>query len=446
MSRHQPRPADRLEDCFDSLTAQECLEREMSLNNLAVRKMLHTLGALTDLGAEINSQENFDELIRASLHTCLGTLAIPKGAIARFSEKPRQLKIIAAKGLHGALGQKIELGRDEAEKIASQTKPINLQVEANGLVHFVRRNGEAFKKLCAFLVVPLTVRSELMGVIYLSEKISGAEFDDDDLEIINTIARHIGLALYNQRLIISLKRRAEENRRLYREMHSVYKDTVAAFGAAIDLKDTYTSGHSERVAHYSEAIAKEMGVSGEELEHISVAGYLHDIGKITIDKTIINNPRPLTDREYKELNRHPMAGYEILSHIRRPWTEIAFMTKCHHEKVDGTGYPNGLRGDEIPLGARIVTFADSFDAMMTDRPYRVRLSLDVALAEIEKHTNKQFDAKVITAFCRLLLKEIQGATRDRVFIAKIGLKFDREIISQKLADMINEFEGAESPR
>ncbi len=412
----------------------------MSLNNLAVRKMLHTLGALTDLGAEINSQENFDELIRASLHTCLGTLAIPKGAIARFSEKPRQLKIIAAKGLHGALGQKIELGRDEAEKIAHHSKPINLHTENNGLAHFVRRNGELLKKLRAFLVVPMTVRHELIGVIYLSEKISGVAFDAEDLDIINTIARHIGLALYNQRLIVSLKRRAEENRRLYREMHAVYKDTVAAFGAAIDLKDTYTSGHSERVARYSEAIAKEMGVAGEELEHISVAGYLHDIGKITVDRSIINNPRPLTDREYKELNKHPMAGYEILSHIRRPWKEIAYMTKCHHEKVDGTGYPNGLSGDEIPLGSKIVTFADAFDAMMTDRPYRVRLPLEVALAEIEKHTNKQFDAKVITAFCRLLLKEIQGLTRDRVFISKIGLQFDREAVVENLKRLIEAFE------
>jgi putative nucleotidyltransferase with HDIG domain len=416
----------------------------MSLNNLAMRKMLHTLGALTELGAEISSQENFDELIRTSLYTCLGTLAIPKGAIARFSEKPRQLKIIAAKGLHGALGQKIELGRDEAEKIASRSKPIKLEAERNGLAHFVRRNGDTFKKLRAFLIVPMTVRNELMGVIYLSEKISGARFDDEDVDIINTIARHIGLALYNQRLIVSLKRRAEENRRLYREMHSVYKDTVAAFGAAIDLKDTYTSGHSERVARYSEAIAREMGVTGEELEHISVAGYLHDIGKITVDKSIINNPRPLTDREYKELNKHPMAGYEILSHIRRPWKEIAFMTKCHHEKVDGTGYPNGLRGDEIPLGSKIVTFADSFDAMMTDRPYRVRLPLEVALAEIEKHTNKQFDAKVITAFCRLLLKEIEGASRERVFLTKIGLKFDRESIVEKLRDLIDQFDYSQN--
>lgn len=411
---------------------------------LEMRKMLHTLGALTELGTEINSTNDFDDVIRASLYTCLGTLAIPKGAITRYSEQPRQLKVVAAKGIAGALGCKIELGRDEAEKIATRAKPIRLHAERNGLAHFVRRNGETLKKLRAHLAVPMVAQGKLMGVIYLSERLSGKEFCDEDLEVINTIARHIGMAFYNQRLIISLKRKAEENRRLYREMRQVYHDIVKAFGAAIDLKDAYTAGHSDRVARYSEAIARELGLTGDELEHVSVAGYLHDIGKITVDRSIINNPRPLTDREFKELNKHAITGYEILSNIHRPWQEIAYMTYCHHEKVDGTGYPNGLRGDEIPLGSRIVTLADSFDAMMTDRPYRARLPLEKALVELERHTNTQFDAAVVSAFCRLLLKEIQGLSRERVLIPMIGLKFDREAITNKLGFMIETFGASAS--
>ncbi len=403
------------------------------------RKMLHTMGALTELGSEINSTKDFNEVIRTSLYTCLGTLAIPKGAIARYSEKPRQVKIIAAKGLNGIVGQKIELGVDEAMKIAARTKPIWLKAERNGLAHFVRRNDEMFKRLRASIAVPMIVQGELMGLIYLSEKISGEEFSEDDLNIIVTIARHIGLAFYNQRLIVSLKRKAEENRRLYKEMRQVYHDIVRAFGSAIDLKDAYTKGHSDRVARYSEAIAKEMGLSGDELEYIGVAGYLHDIGKITVDRSIINNPRPLTEREFKELNKHAMTGYEILANIRHPWQEIAYMTKCHHEKVDGTGYPQGLRGDEIPLGSRIVTLADSFDAMMTDRPYRARLPLEKALTDVERNTNSQFDATVVAAFCRLLLKEIQGVSRERVVIPMIGLKFDREVIIGRLQEILNKF-------
>lgn len=409
--------------------------------SLMMRKVLHNLGAITDLGAEISSTNNFEEVTRASLHTMLGALAIPRGAIARFSQRPRQLKVIAAKGLAGAVGQRIMLGRDEAERLTAQSRPMLLGSEQNGLAHFVRRNGEILKLLRAHVSTPMVVRGELLGVIFLSEKFSRQQYTEEDIETISTIARHIGIAFYNHRLVVSLKRKAEENRRLYREMRQIYRDTVRAFGAAIDLKDAYTSGHSDRVARYSEAIAREMGVSGQQLEYIGVAGYLHDIGKITVDRSIINNPRPLTDREFKELNKHVTTGYEILSHISHPWDEIAFMTKCHHEKMDGTGYPQGLRGDEIPLGSKIVTLADSFDAMMTDRPYRARLPIDQALGDLRRNAGTQFDPRVIVAFCRVLLKEITNVARERVFLPMIGIKFDRDAVTRMLQAFIDDLEG-----
>jgi putative nucleotidyltransferase with HDIG domain len=409
---------------------------------LTLRKLMHTLGSLTDLGAEISSTHNFEEVTRASLHTLLGTLAIPRGAIARYSNRPRLLKIVAAKGLAGAVGQKISVGHEEAERLALRARPMELGAERNGLAHFVRRNGDLLKRLRAHTSVPMVARGELMGMIFLSEKFTREDYSEDDLEIINTISRHIAMAFYNNRLIVSLKRRAEENRRMFREMRQIYRDTVRAFGTAIDLKDTYTSGHSDRVAKYSEAIAREMGLAGQELEYIGVAAYLHDIGKITVDRAIINNPRPLTEREFSELNKHVTTGYEILSHISHPWNEIAYMTKCHHEKVDGTGYPQGLKGDEIPLGSKIVTLADSFDAMMTDRPYRSRLSLDRALADLQRNSGKHFAPEVVAAFCHLLLKEINGAARERVFLPMIGIKFEREAITNQLHSIVAEIEGA----
>ncbi len=409
--------------------------------DLTLRKMLHNVSALTDLAAEISSTHNFEEVTRASLHTLLGALAIPRGAIARYTTKPRQLKIVAAKGLAGAVGQRIALDRDEAEHLTTRTQPISIHAESDGLAQFVERNGDVLKHLRAHISVPMIARGELMGLIFLSEKFTREEYTGEDIEIIGAISRSIAIAFYNHRLMVLHKRKAEENRRLYAEMHQIYRDTVRAFGAAIDLKDTYTSGHSGRVGRYAEAIAREMGLTGLELEHIEVAGYLHDIGKITVDRAIINNPLPLTDKEFGELNKHVTTGFEILSNIRRPWDEIAYMTKCHHEKVDGTGYPQGLRGDEIPLGSKIVTLADSFDAMMTDRPYRSRLTLEQTLSDLRKHTDKQFDGEVVAAFCRLLLKEINGTTRQRVFIPMIGLKFDRVAITATLDSMLAELEG-----
>jgi putative nucleotidyltransferase with HDIG domain len=411
--------------------------------SLTLRKMLHNVSALTDLAAEISSAHNFEEVTRASLHTLLGALAIPRGAIARYTTRPRQLKIIAAKGLAGAVGQRIALDRDEAERLTTRTQPISIQAESNGFAKFVERNDEMLRRMRAHLSVPMIARGELVGLIFLSEKFTREEYSDEDIEIIGAISRSIAIAFYNNRLMVMHKRKAEENQRLYSEMRQIYRDTVRAFGAAIDLKDSYTSGHSDRVARYAEAIAREMGLTGLQLEHVGVAGYLHDIGKITVDRSIINNPRPLTDKEFGELNKHVTTGFEILSNIRRPWDEIAYMTKCHHEKVDGTGYPQGLRGDEIPLGSKIVTLADSFDAMMTDRPYRSRLSLDQTLADLRKHTDKQFDREVVAAFCSLLLKEINGATQKRVFIPMIGLRFDRVAITATLDSMLAEL--AQSP-
>jgi putative nucleotidyltransferase with HDIG domain len=408
--------------------------------NLTLRKMLHNFSALTDLASETSSTHNFEEVTRASLHTLLGALAIPRGAIARYTARPRQLKIVAAKGLAGAVGQRIALDRDEVERLAHRARPISTDAGSDGLTHFLERNGEMLKRLRAHISVPMIARGELMGLIFLSEKFTRAEYNEEDIQIISAISRSIAIAFYNHRLLLSLKRKAEENRRLYGEMRQMYRDTIRAFGAAIDLKDAYTSGHSDRVAKYAEAVAREIGLTGQELEHVGVAAYLHDIGKITVDRAIINNPRPLTAKEFGELNKHATTGFEILSNIRKPWDEIAYMTKCHHEKVDGTGYPQGLRGDEIPLGSKIVTLADSFDAMMTDRPYRSRLSLEQTLADLRKHTGKQFDPEVVAAFCRLLLKEINGTARERVFIPMIGLKFDRLAITATLDSMLSELD------
>jgi putative nucleotidyltransferase with HDIG domain len=409
--------------------------------NLTLRKMLHNFSALTDLAAETSSTHNFEDVTRTSLHTLLGALAIPRGAIARYTARPRQLKITVAKGLAGAVGQRIALDRDEVERLIRRSQPISIHAESNGLAHFVQRNGEMLTRLRAHISVPMIARGELMGLIFLSEKLTLDPYTEEDIEIISAISRNIAIAFYNHRLLVSLKRKADENRRLYGEMRRIYRETVRAFGAAIDLKDAYTSGHSDRVARYSEALAREMGVTGPDLENVGVAAYLHDIGKITVDRAIINNPRPLTDKEFGELNKHVTTGFEILRNIRHPWNEIAYMTKCHHEKVDGTGYPQGLKGDQIPLGSRIVTLADSFDAMMTDRPYRSRLSLDQTLTDLRKQTGKQFDAEVVAAFCRLLLKEISGATRDRVFIPRIGLKFDRVAITAALNSMLTDLDG-----
>jgi putative nucleotidyltransferase with HDIG domain len=402
----------------------------------AFRRVLHNLSALAELAAEISSTHEFEQVIRTALHTLLGALAVPRGAIARASLRPLQLKIIAEKGSPGAKGMRLALAPEEADLLARAARPLKLPAKGEALERFLERNGGALSRLGARIASPLVARGQLMGIIFLSEKFNREAFSEDDLQIIGAISRHIAMALQNRSLLVSLKRKAEENQRLYRQVHQLFQDIVRAFAAAIDLKDPYTRGHSERVARYSEAIAREMGISGPQLEYISVAGYLHDIGKILVDRSIINNPLPLSEPEHMTLRSHVTAGYEILSAISDPWKQIAYMTKCHHERFDGSGYPQGLSGDQIPLGSRIVTLADSFDAMITNRAYRRRLPLERALEEIKLNAGRQFDPKVVAAFSRALAREVNGQTKERILTMALDGDFDRQAVTELLNSMI----------
>src|SRR6266704_5903025 len=291
------------------------------------------------------------------------------------------------------------------------------------------------------LLLPLAVRERLIGRVLLGEKASGEEFTAEDLEIICALARHIGVGIHSHRLLEEVERKADENRRLYDGLRAIYKETVHAFAAAIDIKDRYTNGHSVRVGKYSEVIAREMGWNDEEVEGITIAGYLHDIGKLIVDLSVINSPERFNAKESKEMSRHPAAGYEILARINHPYAQIPLMARYHHERIDGNGYPDGLKGDQIPPGAKIVTLADSFDAMTTDRPYRKKLALADVLEDFRANTGTQFDPAVVCAFCRAFLKEIEGS-KERRLLNMLNRNYDHiENVSPLLNQLISDFDG-----
>src|SRR5437762_2970641 len=173
--------------------------------------------------------------------------------------------------------------------------------------------------------MPLVVRGELVGASMLGGTASAESFNAEDREIIRSLGRHIGVGLHNHRLLREVERRAEENRKLYDDLKGIYKDTVRAFAAAIDCKDKYTQGHSERVGKYSEIIARELGWSDDQIEGVAVGGYLHDVGKLVVERDIINAPYRIDAKQSSELSRHPSAGYEILAPIRHPDADIPLM-------------------------------------------------------------------------------------------------------------------------
>lgn len=193
-----------------------------------------------------------------------------------------------------------------------------------------------------------------------------------------------------EKFIGDLQRSAEENRQLF-------IGTVKALAAAIDGKDPYTRGHSERVSRFSMAIAQRLDLSDEEVEKIRISALLHDVGKISIDDKILKKPAALTDDEYEIMKGHPQKGYKIMSQIPAMKEFLPGMY-MHHEMVNGMGYPQGLKGDEIPLMGKIVAVADTFDAMTTDRPYQKAMKFEDALARIETFVGTRYDPAVVAAF------------------------------------------------
>lgn len=436
-----------------------------------MRKVLHAFSALADLGEELAATSDYEEMVSAALHVVLGALGARRGAVAEFDHEAGLLRFVAARGIdadairfsselfvtpaaraggsstngHAANGHNSHAdGHAVAAHIAAP-----LSVRAASRVEDASRVEELIERqinhLPVELVSALVVRGELVGAILVGGKASDEPFTDEDRELVRALGRHVGVGLHNHHLLREVERRAVENRKLYEDLRAIYKDTVRAFAAAIDCKDKYTQGHSERVGKYSEIIAREMGWTDEEVEGIAVAGYLHDIGKLVVDREIINAPYKIDARQSAQLSRHPATGYEILSPITHPFADIPQAARYHHERVDGRGYPDGLTGDQIPLCAKIVTLADSFDAMTTDRPYKRRRAFAEVVADFRRNTGRQFDPAVVAAFCRALLKEVRGETRPRHIIRLLGKDYlEGEPAEPLLTELIAELDSGVS--
>jgi len=190
---------------------------------------------------------------------------------------------------------------------------------------------------------------------------------------------------------------AQENALLKKQNKEIIKETLNAIIKTLEAKDKYTHGHSHRVAQYALLIAKKLSLSEDQLIEIELAALLHDIGKISTPDKILNKPGKLTPEEFEIIKEHPMQSFEILSQVSH-LNQIAKWVRAHQERIDGYGYPDGLRGEEIPLEARIITVADAFDAMTSDRPYRKALSIQYAYDELKRCAGTQFDLKIVDIF------------------------------------------------
>lgn len=255
------------------------------------------------------------------------------------------------------------------------------------------KNVASVQNYAALIALPLTSKGNSVGVIciYFSEP---RDFSEEEISLLSTIANEAAIAI--------------ENARMYENLQDAFIGTIRSLAEAIDAKDAYTQGHSERVSLYGEAIARGLGIGGIELQTIRYAGYLHDVGKIGIPDDILTKPGKLTGEEFSIIKKHPVLSERILRPVDFPFP-VQSIVRHHHERFDGKGYPDSLSGEEIPLGARILFVADAYEAITSDRPYRRALSNRMALEELLRNKGTQFDPRVVDAFAHIIGTEEDGS-------------------------------------
>jgi HD-GYP domain-containing protein (c-di-GMP phosphodiesterase class II) len=254
--------------------------------------------------------------------------------------------------------------------------------------------------------IPSYFGDDLLGILLLGKKKDGTDFHADELSFFVALAYDVAMAIKNAQLFKDLEAKHRELEDELEKKKSLFLHTTVALAAAIDAKDHYTHGHTNRVTNVSLEIAGKLAEKNQRefdtqfLENIQIASLLHDIGKIGIPEGILNKNGPLTPEEWIKIKEHPNIGVTILHPIRELETAMLGV-KYHHERYDGLGYPDGLKGEEIPLVAAIIAVADAFDAMISDRPYRPGLSKVKAIEEIKSNSGKQFNPRVASAFIEL---------------------------------------------
>lgn len=373
------------------------------------RRLLRTVEALSDLGPAITAEREFPQTARAILTALLQAGGAREAVLFTFSDKPSLLSSIASDGF--ALMPEpaiIPLLPKHAYALTSARGPIVLS--PGSAEAFLSSNGNVAPELFKCLV-PLKVGGKLVGMVALGRREGDALYDGDELEALDLLCHYVALAIHNHSLSQTLAQRVSDNLRLMGSLHGFYDNALEAFANAIDVKHVNIHGHSLRVGRYAAAIGEAMSMDNGDVAALRSAGYLHDIGKVAVDKRLFGKPTSLDAEEFREMADHTLVGHQIVSGVQFPWPSIPESVRSHHERGDGSGYPDGLRMDEVPMAVRIIGLSDTFDAMNSERPYRERLSFGGVLAEIVRMTPLKFDPNAVQALLLQVRRDTVGSNR-----------------------------------
>lgn len=374
-----------INDMLQSFIYHEYKIEDMSKE---ITQLYEELDFLYEVSNAVGNMFDINDVCQMLVEKAVKIVRVERASLMLVDRDRNSLRIAASYGISQEVVKNtiIKIGEGIAGKVAKEGIPLIVSdVEEENLSDEERLKRYKTKSFVSFPImsVPLKAVGEVIGVINLTDKIDKTIFTALDVKLLTALVTQGAIAIKNFWLFTDAK--------------ELFINGIKSLSSTIDAKDPYTYGHSERVAKMALVIAEEMHLSFKEKEVIYLAGLLHDIGKIGIPEEILHKPTSLNEKEYAEIKKHPTISAQIISTIKQ-MKEVIPSILYHHERFAGGGYPNGLKGNEIPLGGRILAIADAFDAMLSDRPYRKKLNFDMAIEEIKKYSNIQFDPEVVNAF------------------------------------------------
>lgn len=378
---------ERIEEIEEANYKIADLFSDLESKNRNLRQVISRLSALSKIGLDINAVMDLEKLFPLLVRRTVDTLEAKVGYILLLDQQGTGFTIGSALGTANPIvpGYRVPLKAGGVSHwVVTNREPLLIRTvdEQENIDKISHLGFERKSVVCA----PLIIKEEMIGTITVANKKDETPFTPEDLELLSTIASQASVAI--------------NNARLYEEQQTTYLSTVQALVSTIEASDPYTSGHSERVTAYSLAVARRLGLDSEALIRLEQAAILHDIGKIGVDVRVLHKQGQLSTEDIGILRRHPLIGFRILEPIKF-LNQVREIIKQHHERFDGKGYPHGLGGENLLIEARILTVADAFDAMTSDRPYHRALSYDTAIIELKDKAGSQFDPKVVRAFVSL---------------------------------------------
>lgn len=358
-------------------------------------RQVRELSAMHDMSLQFTSTLNYQEVLNVVAHRVVSLIGAQFASVLLPDEENRHLRIVASHNLTPDYinsinnERRIPVGGGPIGRVFTSGKPYTVDNVFSDPDYLPWMPIAEIQEYSSLIALPLLAKGQSIGVIciYFADS---CLLKPDEIDLLGTAANEAAIAI--------------ENARIYENLQEAFLGIIRSLTESMDAKDSYTRGHLERVSLYAEAIARHLGIDGDELQAIRYAAYLHDVGKIGIPDSILTKNGKLTAPEYQLISKHSLMGERILKPVNFPFPVHAIV-RHHHERYDGRGYPDNLARQEIPLGARILFVADAFEAMTSDRPYRKALSIARALEELVDNKHTQFDPRVVDVFVEIITAE-----------------------------------------